>query len=403
MAISIKKFKANILTCAGACALAALLAACGGGSHDDGHAPPPPPEPAQAGLRYDVIPLSLGGTGNGALVGRRGINGKGQVTGSTDAPDGRVHAFVYDGERMIDLGLMGGIQSEGNAINELGHATGWVTLTYEDSAYRGFLYDGAVHDLGTLGGRQTFGLDINDRTQITGDSTGTDGIRRAFLYQGGVMSPLPTPGVRSSGRVINENGTVAGHYDGPGGSVRSFIVDACRCPKDLGTLGGSQTFVFAINDAGQVAGTSETASGLRHAYRYENGTITDLGTLGGDFSEALSINASGWVTGSASTSTSQSHAFVHDGNAIRDLGTLGGESSAGNVINASGQVVGSSLTASGTSHAMSWTEAGGMVDLNKLLHTPPHGLVLTSAITVSNNGSIVAQSNSGLVLMKPRK
>jgi len=43
-----------------------------------------------------------------------------------------------------------------------------------------------------------------------------------------------------------------------------------------------------------------------------------------------------------------------------------------------------------------------MVDLNKVLHNPPPGLVLTKAITISDNGAIVAQANSGLFLLKPR-
>jgi hypothetical protein len=76
MSISMKKFAASTLTRAGACALAATIAACGGGHHHDGHPPPPP-----AGLSYDVIPLTLGGTGINGLVGRQGINSKGQVAG----------------------------------------------------------------------------------------------------------------------------------------------------------------------------------------------------------------------------------------------------------------------------------------------------------------------------------
>jgi hypothetical protein len=51
---------------------------------------------------------------------------------------------------------------------------------------------------------------------------------------------------------------------------------------------------------------------------------------------------------------------------------------------------------------MTWTEAQGMIDLNDVLHAPPRGLVVTNAFTISDNGSIVAQANPGLVLPKPR-
>jgi probable HAF family extracellular repeat protein len=400
MSISMKKFVTSMLTRAGACALAATLAACGGGSHHGGHPPPPPPP---AGLTYDVIPLSLGGTGINGLVGRQGINSKGQVAGSIDAADGRLHAFLYDGERTIDLGLLNGVASEASAINELGQVTGWVILNHEDGSAQAFLYDGTMHGLGTLGGREAYGLDINNSTQVVGYSTGTDNIRRAFLYQNGGMSPLPAPGPRSFGSVINDSGTAAGRYDDPNGFVRGFIVGPCRCPKDLGTLGGNQTFVFAINNAGQLAGMSESTSGRFHVFRYENGVIADVGTLGGDFASFGGMNESGWITGYSLTSTGQTRAFLHDGTTIRDLGTLGGPSSEGTSINASGRVVGWATTASAVQHAMTWTQADGMVDLNKVLHNPPAGLVLINAFAVADNGWIVAQGNPGLVLLKPRK
>jgi probable HAF family extracellular repeat protein len=399
MTISMQKFTASILARAGACTLTAVLAACGGGSHHGGYTPPPS---TPAGLTYDVIPLSLGGTGSNGLVGRQGINSKGQVAGTIDAADGRLHAFVYDGERLIDLGTLGGVAAEAVAINELGHATGWVTLSNEDGSARAFLYDGTTHVLGTLGGTQSFGLDINDHDQIVGYSTGSDGIRRAFLYQGGTMSPVPAPGPRSFGSVINNSGTVAGRYDDPNGFVRGFVVDACRCPKDLGTLGGNQTFVFGINNAGQLAGMSEAPSGRFHTFRYENGVITDIGTLGGDFASFGWMNESGWITGYSLTETGQTRAFLHDGTTLRDLGTLGGTSSEGTSINAAGRVVGWASTTSQVQHAMTWTQADGMVDLNKVLHNPPADLQLINAFAVADNGWIVAQANPGLVLLKPR-
>src|SRR5207245_9209115 len=50
-------------------------------------------------------------------------------------------------------------------------------------------------------------------------------------------------------------------------------------PRNLGTLpGGRVSFAIAINDAGQVVGTSEGGSG---AFLWQNGIMTDLGTLGG--------------------------------------------------------------------------------------------------------------------------
>jgi probable HAF family extracellular repeat protein len=42
---------------------------------------------------------------------------------------------------------------------------------------------------------------------------------------------------------------------------------------ELGTLGGASSIVYALNDAGQVAGVSDTKQGQRHAFLYKDGTL----------------------------------------------------------------------------------------------------------------------------------
>ena len=48
--------------------------------------------------------------------------------------------------------------------------------------------------------------------------------------------------------------------------------------KDLGTLGGTNSSAFAINDSGQVVGQASTSDGAQHAFLYQNEKMIDLGT-----------------------------------------------------------------------------------------------------------------------------
>ncbi len=83
----------------------------------------------------------------------------------------------------------------------------------------------------------------------------------------------------------------------------------------LGSLGGDETVTFAraINDAGQIVGSSSTATGKAHAFLTgPNGVgMTDLGTLGGENSHAYAINDAGQVAGESETAHCCAfHAFI---------------------------------------------------------------------------------------------
>src|SRR4051794_17738973 len=75
---------------------------------------------------------------------------------------------------------------------------------------------------------------------------------------------------------------------------------------DLGTLGGSSSRASAINNSGQVAGSSELATPFSgHPFRTApnipiNPPLDDLGAIPGGFnSSAAGVNSSGQVTGSS--------------------------------------------------------------------------------------------------------
>jgi probable HAF family extracellular repeat protein len=211
---------------------------------------------------------------------------------------------------------------------------------------------------------------------------------------------LQSPGSGSAGWTINAGGQVGGDYAATDKVIHGFLGGVCECISEIGTLGGRQSSVVALNDAGQAAGVFDTRDGKRHAFVYRDGKMSDLGTFGGANSFAAAINASGRVAGYADTPSGDRQGFVYDGAALKALGTLGGNKSQATAINASGQVVGFATTTDGLPHAILWTESDGLVDLNTRIPRAPAGTVLNVAYAVSDNGSIVAGANSGLVLLK---
>lgn len=156
---------------------------------------------------------------------------------------------------------------------------------------------------------------------------------------------------------------------------------------DLGTLGGSFSYARAINDNMQIVGGSDTSTGERHAFIWENGVMTDLGTLGGSFSFASALNNLGQVVGISYTSSEDLHAFLWENGTMIDLSTLGGSTAFAWSINELGQVVGHSYTVSGDSHAFLW-ENGIMTDLGTL------GGLSSWAYSINDLGQVVGNSHT---------
>ena len=150
---------------------------------------------------------------------------------------------------------------------------------------------------------------------------------------------------------------------------------------DLGTLGGTNSFGYSINDSGMVTGVAETGDVGAHAFRYDSTGMHDLGTLrGGTYSYGSGINNSGQVTGSAYiVGNTIFHAFLYDGTKMNDLGTLGGTFSDAVAINNLGMVAGTSqVPGYNTVHAFLYDSRGCtiLVRLREASAVPPPSTIV---------------------------
>lgn len=199
-----------------------------------------------------------------------------------------------------------------------------------------------VVDIGTLGGPGSYGAAVSDSGFVVGCADLPSGVSHAFVYDG-AMHDLGTGGGDPNGNscalAVNDRGVAAG---------RSSSGDLVMWSGSAVTMLGVKGTIGAINDAGIVVGACGPV-GAGQAFLYSNGAVTLLGDAAA-VSEANAINARGQVVG-----TIAGRAFLYEGASLQDLGTLGGFASAKGIDDA-GAVVGMSTDANGTPHPFLWSD-----------------------------------------------
>ena len=119
----------------------------------------------------------------------------------------------------------------------------------------------------------------------------------------------------------------------------------------------------------------------------------DLGTLGGNFAEAVAINNAGQIVGTSTTSSGANRAFLYSGGVMHDLGPFGGTISGASAINNRGQVLVQS-DAFGTMDMTPFLYSDGATyQLNDLIVDAPSGYTLRDASAINDSGEIVWTAN----------
>ena len=206
------------------------------------------------------------------------INRHGHIIGYANRPgphmSSRNRKFLWNGASSEELSGFGGETDVITAINESGQIAGSFSLElhadYSDR-HAFIVTSGNVVELGTLGGRVSLPIDMNNSGEVVGKAQIANGEFHGFLYTSGTL-------------------------------------------VDIGVLpGGGQSFAYGINNKGDVVGAANSGGTLR-AVIYQQGVLTDLNTLipagsGWVLNEARSINENGQIAGSG-VINGQEHAFL---------------------------------------------------------------------------------------------
>jgi probable HAF family extracellular repeat protein len=312
------------------------------------------------------------------------MNNKGEVDGISTLPgDQNTHAFLWRDGVMIDLGTLGGPNSNGDTGSQFGpnassEVVGFAETSIPDPLGEDFCFLG--HPLTCL----------------------------PFIWRNGVLSPLPTlGGFNGFASGINNRGQVVGTAENMTPEPNCFNQLQKTKPviwekgeiHELPTFPGDTDGVgVAINDLGQAIGTSGGCQSgpnfALHGLLWEKGGLTDLGNLGGHtFTFPEDINNQGQIVGSSDLpgDSFPGHAFLWTKESgIQNLGTLPGDvSSLAKGINDKGQVVGQSTDANGNSRAFLW-QNGTMIDLNTLVPGGGSTFFMFEAFAINPRGQFVA-------------
>jgi probable HAF family extracellular repeat protein len=115
----------------------------------------------------------------------RTINQRGQIVGESDTTHGVEHAVLWENWHMRDLGTLPGRNgSEAVAINDRSQvvANNFYDNEYPRTLLASVWQNGKLIQLGTLGGKQSAAIAINNHGQIVGWSTTKSGQKHAVLW-----------------------------------------------------------------------------------------------------------------------------------------------------------------------------------------------------------------------------
>jgi len=255
---------------------------------------------------------------------------------------------------------------------------------------------------------------INNRNQVVG-AVRAQGQRfytsaNRWNPDGTLTSLGPPPARFSAARAINDSGVSVGDSEVAWQDSHAMVWDAAGTGTDLTTFGGLQSTATHINASGQVLGTYyRNNRGIGFLWSRKQGMVPIGPDAGNQYVTALNDN--GEVTGNNlivdSNPAYRYSPFIWSfRRGLRPLPVASAADSRVYALNNRREMVGFIERTPDdfySRRAVYWNDVADPVDLNTRLYRAPAGLVLYSANEINDNGTIVADSNAGLVLLRPGK
>ena len=216
------------------------------------------------------------------------INNQGIIVGSSSNSNNKLRAFFYQDNKMINLGILAGSQSCAMAINEKGQITGQSSYSAEHLDMHTFIYaQEKMTDIDPTG-NESYAFDINIKGEITGWRRIDNTVCHPFIYTQGKLAEFETLGGKSAhGNAINERSQIVGESENKEGKRRAFLYENGKT-IDLNDLiePGQWTLISAvdINNKGQITGCGTNAKGEVHAFLMAPMTETRFVPLCGEMS-----------------------------------------------------------------------------------------------------------------------